>query len=194
MGAISSVGCGETSDQSDEQSTVKPLAISRSNIEMTVGENYKLYLNNASDSVDYVWSSDNQLVASVMGDGVVYALSKGVATITVSADGVELKCSVIVKSKSSGVLSIKLNKVENTVILNSALKITATVYSDSIATSKSVEWEMPSDFKLYADYSINGNELNITTFAEGDFNIRAVCEGVSAVYKLHVVRSIAYAE
>ena len=89
---------------SSKNTTVLPtgISLSETNIEMTVGDtkqlNATVYPSNATDK-SVTWSSNNTSVASV-NNGLVTAVGKGTATITVNtSNGKTASCSVTVNPK-----------------------------------------------------------------------------------------------
>jgi len=86
------------------------------------------------------WSSDNAEVATVSDDGVVTAMSKGTATITVAVTSKDIemiaRCAVKVVIPVSG---IALNKTELTLTIGDTGSLSATIEPEN-ADNKNLTW------------------------------------------------------
>ena len=85
------------------------------------------------------WTTSDEAVATVDEEGVVTAISAGVATITAKAGDVEATCEVTVESAFVAVEEITLDQTAATLVEGEAITLVATVTPDE-ATDKSVTW------------------------------------------------------
>ena len=79
--------------------------LSKSTLEMSEGQEVRLTVVTTPEDVEFdaVWSSDNEMIASVSENGTVYANAVGSATITAEVTGTNgvtdvATCQVTVKS------------------------------------------------------------------------------------------------
>ena len=77
------------------------LLISPGTLNIAVGATKTMTVVRNNTGASVAWSSDNGSVASVDSDGTVHALAVGTAVITASAGGVDVSCTVSVKSLSN---------------------------------------------------------------------------------------------
>ena len=128
------------------------------------------------------WSSNDESVATVDENGVVYANAAGQATIIATTkDGSELSASCVVTVVPSTVLatSIELNVTSAELTEGENLQLTATVFPED-ATDKTVIW-VSSD-ETVATVNKNGlvtaiapGEAIITATTNDDSNLSASC-------------------
>ncbi len=87
------------------------------------------------------WSSNNKAIATVNSKGLVTAVKKGTATITVTTkDGNKTAtCTVTVKAKEVKVTGVKLDKETLTRQVGDSYQLKATVLPEN-ATNKAVTW------------------------------------------------------
>jgi uncharacterized protein YjdB len=69
--------------------------VNRTSLNMYVGDEVQLTVSPASEN--FVWSSENEEVASVSQTGLVKALSEGLSSVVVKASGDEVKVDVRVR-------------------------------------------------------------------------------------------------
>ena len=87
-----------------EEIRVSSISLSKSALELTVGEEFTLEAivtpDNATNK-EVTWTSDNEAVATVSAEGVVKALSTGTASITATTvdQGKSASCAVVVAAK-----------------------------------------------------------------------------------------------
>ena len=93
IAAIVSLAAGCVKDIPVESISVEPETLT-----LAVGETSSLTVTVVPEDADYVlaFTSSNEQVATVSGEGVVEALSDGTATITVEAGNFSAKCEVTV--------------------------------------------------------------------------------------------------
>ncbi|MDE6409511.1 MAG: leucine-rich repeat protein [Muribaculaceae bacterium] len=123
-----------------------------------------------------VWTSSDDLVASVYGDGrevKVHSFRLGRATITVTCGDVSTSCKVTVVPK--------LDKYEMKMNVGQSNKLTANVWP-----YESITWT--SDNEEVATVSEDGT---VTAISFGVANITATCEDVSATCKVTVTTIVA---
>ncbi len=80
---------------------LKALHLSEDAVTLAPEEKESLTLTAEPEEADIagvVWSSSDEAVATVDGDGTVTALAEGKATVTASVDGVETSCAVTVRA------------------------------------------------------------------------------------------------
>ena len=124
-------------------SKVRSISISNSRSEMLAGESFKLKVKISpkyveDDSLTYV--SSNPKIVTVDKNGIVSAIRKGSATITVkSANGKTASMNVKVKN-----VIIKLNKNSLTINKGDTILLDATVETSINYSEKNVKWSSSS--------------------------------------------------
>ena len=91
-----------------EEIQVSSISLSKSALELTVGEEFTLEATVTPDKAtnkEVTWTSDNEAVANVSAEGVVKALSTGTASITATTvdQGKSASCAVVVAAKMNAV-------------------------------------------------------------------------------------------
>jgi len=129
-----------------------------------------------------IWSSDNQDVAVVTEDGVVFALSLGTATITAVAEdgGYTASCVVTVEAGIAPVDGVSLNMTRLSLVTGQYADLIATV-SPSDAADKSVSWtsddseiaEVDSFGRVTAGSKAGVTTITVTT-TDGGFTAKCV--------------------
>lgn len=153
--AISSVlSC----QQGPEEIRVSSISLSKSALELTVGDQASLDATISPDNATNKkirWSSSKESVATVTPDGIVEAVSAGTAFITVTSEdsGVNAKCEITVKEKFISVTGIALNKTSLSLSEGEEFTLEATVTPDN-ATNKEISWT--SDNEAVATVSAEG--------------------------------------
>ncbi len=123
---------------------VTGVKLNKTAITKTVGETEQLKATvlpaNATNKA-VTWSSSNKAIATVNSKGLVTAVKKGTATITVTTkDGNKTaSCKVTVKAKVVKVTGVKLNKTAITKTVGTTEQLKATVLPAN-ATNKAVTW------------------------------------------------------
>ena len=80
---------------------LKALHLSEDALTLSTGKTESLTLTAEPEEAELagvVWSSSDEAVATVDGDGTVTAVAEGKATVTASVDGVEASCAVTVRA------------------------------------------------------------------------------------------------
>lgn len=148
---------------------------------LLVGETERLTAAVAHKNVTYpdvTWESDNEEIATVDINGVVTAISIGVANITATCNGVSATCKVTVNPVLAS--SVTLNVEDMTLLVGQAEKLTATVAPEN-TTNPDITWE--SDNEEVANVDANGV---VTAVSMGVANITATCGNVSATCEVTV--------
>ena len=179
--AISSVlSC----QQEPEEIRVSSISLSKSTLELTVGDQVSLDVTISPDNATnkkISWSSSKESVATVTPEGIVEAVSAGTAFITATSEdsGVNAKCEIIVKEKVINVTGIALNKTSLPLTEGEEFTLEATVTPDN-ATNKRVTWT--SNNEAVATVSAEGvvkaikaGTANITASSK-DSGVNAKCE------------------
>lgn len=154
---------------------VTGVSLSDSDIELKVGESYQLFDTihpfDASN-IEVEWNSDNSSVAAV-DDGLVTAISKGIALITASTlDGnFTAQCQVTV---SIAVEGVTLSDTEITIDAGDQYQLTETV-DPADASNKEVEWSSDAaSIASVSDGLVTGHAPGISvitvTTQDGDFS------------------------
>lgn len=84
---------------------LKALHLSEDTLTLSTGKTESLTLTAEPEEADIagvVWSSSDEAVATVDGDGTVTAVAEGKATVTASVDGVKASCAVTVRAPAAG--------------------------------------------------------------------------------------------
>lgn len=97
VNADSILNNGDRDEDEGEANQTGSLRLSHEDVTINSANSETFTLSVRGTSSDPTFSSDNTNIATVSPDGLVKAISKGTATITVSVDGKTLKCIVRVK-------------------------------------------------------------------------------------------------
>ena len=167
--------------QEPEEIRVSSISLSKSTLELTVGDQASLDATISPDNATIKkisWNSSKESVATVTPDGIVEAISAGTAFITARSEdsGVNAKCEITVKEKVISVTGIALNKTSLPLTEGEDFTLEATVTPDN-ATKKEVTWT--SDDEAVAIVSAEGV---VKAIKAGTANITAttVDQGKSA--------------
>ena len=167
--------------QDPEEIRVSSISLSKSTLELTVGDQASLDATISPDNATnkkISWNSSKESVATVTPDGIVEAVSAGTAFITARSEdsGVNAKCEITVKEKVISVTRIFLNKTSLSLTEGEEFTLEATVTPDN-ATNKEVTWT--SDNEAVATVSAEGI---VKAIKAGTANITAttVDQGKSA--------------
>ena len=141
-----------------EEIRVSSISLSKSALELTVGEQASLYVTISPDNATNKkirWISSKESVATVTPDGIVEAVSAGTSFITATSEdsGVNAKCEITVIEKVITVNGIALNKTSLSLTEGEEFTLEATITPDN-ATNKEVIWK--SDNEAVATVSTEG--------------------------------------
>ena len=144
--------------QEPEEIRVSSISLSKSTLELTVGDQASLDATISPDNATNKkirWSSSKESVATVTPDGIVEAISVGTAFITATSEdsGVNAKCEISVKEKAISLTGIALNKTSLSLSEGEEFTLEATITPDN-ATNKEVTWT--SDNEAVATVSAEG--------------------------------------
>ncbi len=136
---------------------ITEVVLDRTELSLFEGDNAQLNATiNPSDATDQtlIWTSSDELVATVSDNGVVHAVNHGQAVITVSSsNGVSDQCIVNVEKRIIEVTEVVLDQTELSLIESESATLTATV-NPSDATDRSLIWK--SSDESVATVSTNG--------------------------------------
>ena len=143
----------------------------------SVSAGYNLYPPCASNQ-NVSWSSDNNDIASVDGNGVVYGKAAGVVSITVTSEDGSFSSSCYFNVKPL-VSNITLSKTNIVTGIGVTENVTATVSPDD-SYDKSVSWESDNTAVASVDQSgnITGKSVGTATViarANDGSNVTATC-------------------
>ena len=128
---------------------VKSISLNKTEIELTEGTSFQLEATidpeNATDK-NLTWTTSNKSVATVSENGLVSALKKGTASITVKTkDGKKsARCNVKVVAETIELESIALNK-ENISLTVGSTETLALSFTPENATHKEVTWSSSNE-------------------------------------------------
>lgn len=128
---------------------VKSISLNKTEIELTEGTSFQLEATidpeNATDK-NLTWTTSNKSIATVSENGLVSALKKGTASITVKTkDGKKsARCSVKVVAETIELESIALNK-ENVSLTVGSTETLILSFTPENATHKEVTWSSSNE-------------------------------------------------
>lgn len=160
---------------------VESVSLDKTTLSLTIGETAQLQAGispaSATDKT-VTWSSSAVAVATVSDKGLVTAIGKGEATITVSSsNGKKADCQVIVTEKTVAVSSIILDMTSLNLEEEEEAQLIATVGPDD-ATDKTVRWSSSDENVASVDETgkvkaVKAGSAQVTA-AAGELS--AVCE------------------
>ena len=123
------------------------------------------------------WTSSDDAVATVDEEGVVTAISAGVAIITAKAGDVEATCEVTVESAFVAVEEIVLDQATATLVEGETMTLVATVTPDE-ATEKSVTWTTSDENVATVDEAgvVTAVSAGVATITAKAGDVEATCE------------------
>ncbi|PID90790.1 MAG: hypothetical protein CSA97_01095 [Bacteroidetes bacterium] len=156
-------------------------------VDITVGEEKALPttinpLN--ADNKNLFWKSSDTNVATVTQEGKVNGVSKGDATITVTATGssVEATCTVHVLDNVIAVTSVTVSPQGETIYVGDPLQLTATVEPNNATGASSVVWTSADESVA----TVNPTTGQVTGVGHGSTDITATAGGVSGTTTVNV--------
>jgi len=156
-GVVSAISVGTatitvTTDDGGHQAscivTVSPIVVTGVSLKedtyIVVRSTETLYANIEPDNAtnkNVTWRSSNPAIATVSADGVVTAVSAGIATITVTTvdGGHHADCAVTVSNYAVSVTGVSLNKSSTGLIFGCTEDLTATITPHN-ATNQNITW------------------------------------------------------
>lgn len=180
-----SVSCDKDDDVAAPDSAVS-INLSEDEIMLEIGKSERLIAGfEPSDAPNkaHKWTSENPQIATVDETGLVTGVSAGTTVITATAlaNNATASCVVNVLDKIIPVSSISLSSTKETLVVGSALQLTAVV-SPSTATDRKLSWS--SNNPMVASVNEEGIVLAI---APGEANITVSAGGKSTVCAITVV-------
>ena len=165
------------------------ITLNKNSITMEVGATDDLsytILPNEAVSETISWTSSNESVVTVDDNGLVTAVNKGIATITVStSNGKSDYCVVTVKDPTVYVVSIKLSASSIQLRSGEEQQLIATIRPSS-ATNKTLVWSSSNESVATVDQNgvvrgiKAGNAVITATTCDGS-NISATCAVIVSV-------------
>ena len=166
---------------------VTGVSLNKESIVITEGETETLVatvLPENSTNPSVTWTSSNNNIATVSGDGVITAVSAGEVTITVTTEdgGYTATCNVKVEPKVISVTSVLMTPSEGTLKVGNTLKLSATVVPSN-ATNKTLIWESTDNTIATVSGGI------VTAHKPGNATIKAISEdgGFQGICKITVI-------
>lgn len=160
---------------------VLAVVLSDESLDMVIGDEYKLNVTiTPDDATDKTatWTSSAPTVASV-NDGVVSALSEGIAVITVQVGDKKDACSVSVTKRKIPVTMVMLDHTSLDMIVGDETTLLATIIPED-ATDKKIQWSTSNPTVATVQ------EGTVKAVKEGDAKIVAYVDGKTAECAVHV--------
>ena len=160
---------------------VLAVVLSDESLDMVIGDEYKLNVTiTPDDATDKTatWTSSAPTVASV-NDGVVSALSEGIAVITVQVGDKKDACSVSVTKRKIPVTMVMLDHTSLDMIVGDETTLLATIIPED-ATEKKIQWSTSNPTVATVQ------EGTVKAVKEGDAKIVAYVDGKTAECAVHV--------
>lgn len=135
---------------------LQSISLDKTELKLTPGKTDKLTLalnpTDTTDTVQPVWSSDNEASVSVDQDGNVTANKFGTATITVTAGGKTATCTVTVENIN--VNAVELDRDKLSLTAGSSFTLSAEILPEGVTQQYTVSWS--SDNSDVATVDNNG--------------------------------------
>ena len=155
--------------------------LNNSTLSMKVGESQTLVATVLPDNTTYPtvkWTSSNEAVATVDGEGKVTGVGVGEATITAACGNVSATCVVTVDPVLPE--SVELNKTSLELMVGDSETLTATVLPDN-TTYKTVVWSTDDE-----DIAMVDQNGCVTGMGVGSVLIRATCGDIVGLCEVTV--------
>ena len=130
------------SHPTEKEIPVTSVSLSVPEIELIEGDAYLLIATVLPDNAtnkQVTWASNSPGIAFVSQEGVISALSKGIAMITATAETKSASCKITVKERVFPVESIQLNAETLSLKPGESASLTASVFPEN-ASNKTVLW------------------------------------------------------
>jgi hypothetical protein len=156
-----------TSCSRDNTESLTDIRVDRASLSLIVGESVQLTATPVPDeaSADFVWTTDDETVATVTGAGLVFAVAEGSTNVVVSSrDGsVKVRIPVTVAKKTVPLVDIRLSVDEVSLSVGKTVTVIATpVPSDADATT--FVWSSENELitSVSAEGVISGHDGGVT--------------------------------
>ncbi len=156
--------------------------ISRTSIEIKVGETYQLAVSGGSGSAD--WVSEGETIATVSDNGLVTGIKAGSTKVSVMYDGIILSCSVVVKHGANIVPSPSSSSTDRTIYSKEATIKVGERVSAQLSEGKVDEWEVNQNISQYVSATSDGT---LTALKAGRVGIWGYIGGSPKLFKLTIV-------
>ncbi len=188
-------GCGGNPDsgKGPPEDIPTSIVLNKSQLELKVGETYKLLVSQASYfDLDFVSSHTD--VASVDSSGNILAKAIGETTITVSDENKDLSATCVVNVvEQAPVYNLSLDRVSAEIGVGSMLELTPSYTVNGAPTSGSVEWSytVEAGEGEYTDFIeiVTETPFKLTAKAVGTVRITATVGNCSADCLLTIINS-----
>lgn len=158
---------------------VESITLSESNISVSAGQTHQLTATVKPDDATIktvTWTSSDEDVATVDGNGVITAKAAGSTVITATTEnGLTATCNVLVPVEAE---SVTLNTTEATISVGRTVQLTATILPEDTAV-KTVTWESsaPGTASVNSDGLVTGVAAGTATITVKTSNGKtATCE------------------
>lgn len=156
--------------------------ISRTSIEIKVGETYQLAVSGGSGSAH--WVSEGETIATVSDNGLVTGIKAGSTKVSVMYDGIILSCSVVVKHGANIVPSPSSSSTDRTIYSKEATIKVGERVSAQLSEGKVDEWEVNQNISQYVSATSDGT---LTALKAGRVGIWGYIGGSPKLFKLTIV-------
>lgn len=164
---------------------VTGLNLDKNEMEMVEDESTRLQATVLPDNASNKkvnWTSSDISIAMVSGDGTVYAIKAGQATIMATSEdgGFVALCKVTVKPKTVLAESIRFNTSASKLAVGESLQLTVSISPEN-ATSKTLKWSSTNTSVATVDASglvsaiAQGTTQIVATTTDGS-NLSAICD------------------
>lgn len=164
----SCAGCSKRKEETEVQPSPveKGIAFEQNLLKLEIGETKKLILQKNDISGEVEWSSYDENICTVDGDGEITALSKGTTVVVATVGEYSASCDIIVVEKILPANDFVLKISQNQVVLNAnsnnnetKLEIVATYNGTEVDAS--IEWESSHASIIVSKTSENGQQVNV---------------------------------
>lgn len=167
-----------------KHSAISPsaLTLNKTELELVKGDSFKLEATVAPDNAEFdmlTWSTSNKEVVTVDASGLVTAVSKGEADVTVAVNE-SLSAVCKVKVKGGEVEAVQLDITETEMMEGETLQLTATVLPED-AEDRALSWTS-SDSEI-----LDVTETGLVTAKKtGEASVTVSCGGKTASCDIRV--------
>lgn len=158
---------------------LESVSLDETELKLVPGASYKLslslYPEDTTDTVEPVWETNDESVASVDQDGNITAHKLGTAVVTVTAGGKTASCTVTVEDINVEAVQLSRDKLSLTV--GASYTLTAEVLPEGVTQEYSVSWKTDDD--SVASVDSNGT---VTALKAGEAVITCILETDSGIF------------